>query len=120
MQTYIESPLGFLLLLNVLLLALGAVLDIFSAIVIMVPLLLPVAAFMAFTRYIRYRISGEYADRLLYSAGGHESVYRQLSLQQAVARALCGSMAVPGGAASGIAADYLFARVEFVAPRLAV
>ncbi len=44
MQNYIESPLGFLLLLNVLLLALGAVLDIFSAIVIMVPLLLPVAA----------------------------------------------------------------------------
>ena len=43
MQTYIESPLGFLLLLNVLLLALGAILDIFSAIVIMVPLLLPVA-----------------------------------------------------------------------------
>ena len=44
MQTYIESPLGFLLFLNILLLALGAVLDIFSAIVIMVPLLLPVAA----------------------------------------------------------------------------
>ena len=44
MQTYIESPLGFLLLLNILLLALGAILDIFSAIVIMVPLLLPVAA----------------------------------------------------------------------------
>ena len=44
MQTYIESPLGFLLLLNIMLLALGAILDIFSAIVIMVPLLLPVAA----------------------------------------------------------------------------
>ena len=43
MQEYIESPLAFLLLLNILLLALGAVLDIFSAIVIMVPLLLPVA-----------------------------------------------------------------------------
>ena len=43
MQTYIKSPLGFLLLLNVLLLALGAMLDIFSALVIMVPLLLPVA-----------------------------------------------------------------------------
>ncbi len=43
-QTYIESPLGFLLMLNILLLALGAILDIFSAIVIMVPLLLPVAA----------------------------------------------------------------------------
>ena len=44
MQTYIQSPLGFLLLLNILLLLLGAILDIFSAIVIMVPLLLPVAA----------------------------------------------------------------------------
>ena len=44
MQTYIQNPLGFLLLLNILLLALGAILDIFSAIVIMVPLLLPVAA----------------------------------------------------------------------------
>ncbi len=43
MQEHVQSPLGFLLLLNILLLALGAVLDIFSAIVIMVPLLLPVA-----------------------------------------------------------------------------
>jgi len=44
MQRYISSPLGFLLFLNILLLFLGAILDIFSAIVIMVPLLLPVAA----------------------------------------------------------------------------
>lgn len=44
MQEHIESPLGFLLLLNVMLLALGAILDIYSAIVILVPLLLPVAA----------------------------------------------------------------------------
>ncbi|MBM4204423.1 MAG: TRAP transporter large permease subunit [Gammaproteobacteria bacterium] len=43
MQGYVESPLMFLLLLNVLLLVLGAILDIFAAIVIMVPLLLPVA-----------------------------------------------------------------------------
>ena len=43
-QQYIESPLGFLLLLNIMLLVLGAILDIFSAVVIMVPLLLPVAA----------------------------------------------------------------------------
>lgn len=43
MQTHIESPIAFLLLLNILLLALGAVLDIFSALVIMVPLILPVA-----------------------------------------------------------------------------
>ena len=39
----VESRWLFLLILNVLLLALGAVLDIFSAIVIMVPLILPLA-----------------------------------------------------------------------------
>ena len=43
MQEHIQSPLSFLLLLNVLLLILGAMLDIFAALVIMVPLLLPVA-----------------------------------------------------------------------------
>ena len=40
----ISNPIVFLILLNILLLVLGAILDIFSAIVIMVPLLLPVAA----------------------------------------------------------------------------
>ncbi|MDA1076363.1 MAG: TRAP transporter large permease subunit [Proteobacteria bacterium] len=43
MQRHIESQLAFLLLLNIVLLMLGAVLDIFSALVIMVPLILPVA-----------------------------------------------------------------------------
>jgi len=42
-QRHIDSALGFLLLLNVLLLVLGAMLDIFSALVIVVPLILPVA-----------------------------------------------------------------------------
>ena len=43
MQEHIQSPLSFLLLLNILLLILGAMLDIFAALVIMVLLLLPVA-----------------------------------------------------------------------------
>jgi tripartite ATP-independent transporter DctM subunit len=43
-QTHIKSALGFLLFLNLLLLVLGAMLDIFSALVIVVPLILPVAA----------------------------------------------------------------------------
>ena len=43
-QNYIESPITFLLMLNIFLLALGALLDIFAAIVIMVPILLPIAA----------------------------------------------------------------------------
>jgi tripartite ATP-independent transporter DctM subunit len=42
-QRYVTDRLAFLMLLNVLLLVLGAILDIFSAIVIMVPLILPVA-----------------------------------------------------------------------------
>ena len=41
--TYISSQLTFLIILNIFLLLLGAVLDIFSAIVIVVPLILPVA-----------------------------------------------------------------------------
>jgi len=39
----IDSPLSFLLLLNIFLLILGAFLDIFSAIVLIIPLLMPVA-----------------------------------------------------------------------------
>ncbi|MEE9495747.1 MAG: TRAP transporter large permease subunit [Desulfobacterales bacterium] len=42
-QTYIGNKIVFLILLNVMLLLLGAILDIFSALVIMVPLILPVA-----------------------------------------------------------------------------
>jgi tripartite ATP-independent transporter DctM subunit len=42
-QRVVESPLAFLLLLNIILLALGAILDIFSALIIMIPLIVPVA-----------------------------------------------------------------------------
>lgn len=42
-QTHVSSKLMFLILLNIVLLLLGAVLDIFAALVIMVPLILPVA-----------------------------------------------------------------------------
>ncbi|MFT4720457.1 MAG: C4-dicarboxylate transporter DctM subunit [Candidatus Azotimanducaceae bacterium] len=42
-QTYVSSKLTFLILLNIVLLALGAILDIFSALVIMIPLIVPMA-----------------------------------------------------------------------------
>ena len=42
-QAHISGKIAFLILLNILLLILGAILDIFSAIVIMVPIILPVA-----------------------------------------------------------------------------
>jgi C4-dicarboxylate transporter, DctM subunit len=43
MQQHIHSTLAFLLMLNILLLVLGAMLDIYAALVIVVPLILPVA-----------------------------------------------------------------------------
>jgi C4-dicarboxylate transporter DctM subunit len=42
-RRYVDSPLTFLLLLNLFLLLLGMMLDIFAALVIVVPLLLPIA-----------------------------------------------------------------------------
>lgn len=42
-STFIESKIAFLILLNLLLLMLGAILDIFSALVIMIPLIVPLA-----------------------------------------------------------------------------
>ena len=42
-RTHIDDRVTFLILLNVMLLVLGALLDIFSAIIIMVPLILPIA-----------------------------------------------------------------------------
>ena len=42
-RTFIESKFTFLILLNLILLALGAILDIFSALVIMIPLIVPLA-----------------------------------------------------------------------------
>lgn len=43
MQEHVSSPITFLILLNIFLLILGAMLDIFSALVLVVPLVLPVA-----------------------------------------------------------------------------
>ncbi len=43
-QTYIHSPLTFLLCLNLLLLLVGCLMDIFSAIVVIVPLIVPLGA----------------------------------------------------------------------------
>lgn len=44
LQLHIDSPLQFLMLLNLFLLVVGCMMDIFSAIVVVVPLLLPLAA----------------------------------------------------------------------------
>ncbi len=43
MQTHVESKTGFLIILNIFLLGVGCVLDMFSALVIVVPLIIPIA-----------------------------------------------------------------------------
>ena len=52
-RTHVHSAWAFLLLLNVLLLMVGMMMDIFSAIVVLTPLLLPVAVATASTRAFR-------------------------------------------------------------------
>jgi len=42
-KSHVDSPLTFLILLNIFLLILGAMLDIFSALILIIPLLLPIA-----------------------------------------------------------------------------
>ena len=44
MKTFITSKLGFLLVLNIFLLVVGALMDIFSALMVVVPLIIPIAA----------------------------------------------------------------------------
>jgi TRAP-type C4-dicarboxylate transport system permease large subunit len=44
-QTYVESAFTFLLILNLFLLVVGALIDIFSATVVVVPLILPLGAY---------------------------------------------------------------------------
>ncbi|MDH5191423.1 MAG: TRAP transporter large permease, partial [Gammaproteobacteria bacterium] len=43
LESYVDTPLGFLILLNIFLLLTGSIMDIFSAIVVIVPLILPLA-----------------------------------------------------------------------------
>ena len=44
LEQHIDNKLGFLILLNIFLLIVGATMDIFSAIIVVVPLILPLAA----------------------------------------------------------------------------
>ncbi len=51
MEKYISSPFTFLLVLNVFLLVVGMLMDIFSAIVVVVPLIVPIAAHFGINPY---------------------------------------------------------------------
>jgi tripartite ATP-independent transporter DctM subunit len=104
-QSHIDEKLTFLILLNIFLLVLGMMLDIFSAIVLIVPIILPIAVgygihpvhfgiiFLANMQLghtadrgrlrhspgaLRYYFPCQHATRLFHAAGRHEPVHRQL------------------------------------------
>ena len=81
-QQHIDDKLTFLILLNIfLLLLLGMMLDIFSALVIIVPIILPVAiGYGIHPVHLGIIFPGQHAVRLFHPTGRHEFIYRQLSI----------------------------------------
>ncbi len=95
-QAHVESKYLFLLLLNLALLVVGAMMDIFAAILVVVPLLKPLAA------RLRHRPGADGRDLhrqsragLPASAGRHQPVPLRLSLQEAHGHDHLGHAAVP-------------------------
>ena len=82
-QASVSSPLTFLILLNILLLVPRRVLDVYAAVIIMVPLLLPVAVGYGIHPCTSASSSREPADRVLHAADRHEPLHRELPVQAA-------------------------------------
>ena len=84
MQAHIGSRLVFLILLNIFLLVLGAILDIFSALVIMVPLILPVAmSYGVNPLHLGIVFLANMQIGYFTAARGHEPLHRQLPVRPA-------------------------------------
>ena len=89
LSQFVHSQWAFLLVLNVLLLLVGCLMDIFSAIVVVVPLIVPAAAQFHIDPYhLGVIFLSEPRDRLPAAAGGPEPVHRGLPLQPPDHRAL--------------------------------
>ena len=106
----IESKWVFLLALNVFLLVVGCLMDIFSAIVVVVPLILPIGAhFGVHPIHLGIIFFGEPRTRFLNSPRWHESFSVLGSLQEAVIPSLRVRLAVSDHSRSGGAVDNVFA-----------
>ena len=96
-QASISSPLTFLILLNIILLILGAVLDIYSAVIIMVPLLLPVAVgYGIHPVHLGIVFLANLQIGYFTPPDRHEPLHRELQVWPAGARALRGVPPVHG------------------------
>ena len=93
---YVTGPTTFLIALLVFLLILGAILDIFSATVLIVPLLLPIAAQYGIDPDPpRYRVLGRDGARLSHAAGWAEPLHREPSIREGHHGNLLGDAAIP-------------------------
>ena len=77
-KAHIESRILFLVVLNIFLLAVGCTMGIFSALVVVVPLLTPIAqAYGIDPDSSGNHLSGQSGNRRLHSASGHQPIHCQ-------------------------------------------
>ncbi len=107
-KTHIESKFLFLLVLNLFLLAVGCTMGIFSALVVVVPLLAPIAAAWHRPHSPGHHLFGQPGNRRIHSPTGHQSFYRQYPLRAPGAKALRGLTALYCYPAGGLSPDYLY------------
>ena len=101
-QTWIHDRSSFLLAANLLLLVAGCLMEVGSAIVILAPLLMPMAkVYGVDPRPLRHHHDGEPRDRLHHAPGGLEPVRGHGGLQGGLRRGLEGGAALRGGDAAG-------------------
>jgi tripartite ATP-independent transporter DctM subunit len=81
MELHVDSKLQFLILLNGFLLIVGCMMDIFSAIVVVVPLILPIALRYGVDPVHWHHFPGQPGNRLQHPAGRHQSVHCQPALR---------------------------------------
>ncbi len=108
-----DSKLLFLAGLNLFLLAVGCIMDIFSAIVIVVPIIVPIALSYGVDP-IHLCVSGEPGDRLLYTACGHQPVHFQPEIRKTGDLAIPVVIAILVDFIRGVDRHYLFSLAELV------
>jgi TRAP-type C4-dicarboxylate transport system permease large subunit len=110
-QSQIHSPLVFLLVLNVLLLVLGSVLEIYSAIIILAPLIAPMGlAFGVDPIHLGVIFLANLELGFLFPPGGLESLSVVVAVQEAAAAAVPARAAVPHHPGNRRPADHLHPR----------
>ena len=118
MEGLVETKIGFLIVLNIFLILVGCMMDIFSAILVVVPLIVPLAdRFRGGSDTFGHHLSGQPGHRLQHPARGPEPFYRQLAVRPTGGKALQGDSPLSAAASFHFAPDYLLARTQSFSAR---